>query len=249
MPDPRGNVIPGQRLQIAASQINALNAMMRGPSGFGDSAAEFGSAPYIMVYATNSTSATLARWGILAITGVAIAPQNTPGGETAQFEQMPVLTGGTPSATTTAWCVAVEPIPAGKIGRVAVAGVVQCKVQVVRGEDKFVACKDSTEELLTSRYGDGFIIWKEPGTGAGKWALVRLASPGMQSLKLGKIASTWSKGATFVVTEQNGDGIDIDPEKTFTAKNYLATVSVASGTKRVVCGKIDDTWILIAAEC
>jgi hypothetical protein len=117
---------------------------------------------------------TVARWGVLAITGVAITPTSSSGGATASFEEMPVLTGGTPSATTTAWCVAVEPIAANAVGRVAVGGVVQCKVEVTSADDKFVACKASTSELKTGTTGEGLILWKDSGTGSNKWALVRL---------------------------------------------------------------------------
>jgi hypothetical protein len=128
--------------------------------------------PYTWCYAKAST--TVARWGVLAITGVEITPTSSAGGATASFEEMPVLTGGAPSATTTAWCVAVEPIESGKIGRVAVGGVVQCKVQVDKTDDKFVACESTG--LKTGTTGEGLILWKESGTGSGKWALVRLGT-------------------------------------------------------------------------
>jgi hypothetical protein len=130
--------------------------------------------PYTWVYC--KPSITVARWGVLAITGMEITPTSSSGGATASFEEMPVLQGGTPSASTTAWCVAVEPIESGKIGRVAVGGVVQCKVEVDKADDKFVACKASTSELKTGVKGEGLILWKESGTGTGKWALVRLGT-------------------------------------------------------------------------
>lgn len=128
--------------------------------------------PYTWCYC--KPSVTVARWGVLAITGMEIAPTSSSGGATASFEEMPVLTGGTPSATTTAWCVAVEPIESGKVGRVAVGGVVQCKVEVDKSDDKFVAC--SSGGLKTGVKGEGLILWKEGGTGSGKWALVRLGT-------------------------------------------------------------------------
>jgi hypothetical protein len=69
------------------------------------------------------------------------------------------------------------------------------------------------------------------------------------AVRLGTISATWAKGATATVTEQNGDGSAKSPASTFTAKNYFAAVTVTSGTKRVACAKVDDTWMLIAAEC
>jgi hypothetical protein len=99
----------------------------------------------------------------------------TPGSSTTatgQFEQLPVVAGGTPSDTTTAWCVAVEPIAAGQIGRVAIGGVVQVKVEVADASHVFARCKASTSELRSTDNGEGLILWK----GADRWALVRLGN-------------------------------------------------------------------------
>jgi hypothetical protein len=120
---------------------------------------------------------TVARWGIVEITGVEITPTSTAtDAATKSFEEQPIVTGGTPSATTTAWGVAVEPIESGKIGRLAVGGVVQCKVEVTSADDKFVACKASASEIKTGVKGEGLILYKESGTGSGKWALVRIGT-------------------------------------------------------------------------
>jgi len=69
------------------------------------------------------------------------------------------------------------------------------------------------------------------------------------TLRLGTISATWSKGSNATVTQQNGDGTAISPSQTFTASNYFATITVSSGTKRVACGLVGSTWLLIAAEC
>lgn len=69
------------------------------------------------------------------------------------------------------------------------------------------------------------------------------------NVRLGTIASSWTKGETATVTQQNGDGTAMVGNPTFTAKNYFASVTVSSGTKRVACALVGSTWILIAAEC
>lgn len=224
-----GRIEPGQKLSSAISARawnraqDAADRVLGAGTGFGAGGTQDGSAPYTFVYAKNGTGSTLARWGIMAITGVEITPTSTSGGATAQFEQMPVLTGGTPSATTTAWCVAVEPIESTKVGRVAVAGVVQVKAADL------------------GKASGASLLWKNSD-----WALIRIDGGGV---RLGTISATWAKGATATVTEQNGDGSAKSPASTFTAKNYFAAVTVTSGTKRVACAKVDDTWILLAAEC
>jgi hypothetical protein len=126
--------------------------------------------PYSWAYCKAGTN--VARWGVLAITGVDITPTSTESDTaTRSFQDCPVLTGGTPSATTTAWCVAIEPIESGKIGRVAVSGVVQCKASIGNSSHKFVRAKASTSELESAWSGEGLILWKGNG-----WALVRLGT-------------------------------------------------------------------------
>jgi hypothetical protein len=178
---------------------------------------------------------------VLAITGVAITPTGESGGATASFEEMPVLTGGTPSATTTAWCVAVEPIESGNVGKVAVGGVVQCKVEVDKADDKFVAC--SNGGLKTGTSGEGLILYKEGGTGAGKWALVRLVSSGAQGVKRGTFTAPWSKGATTSVSDAVASGTTYP-----SVKNYFAAIT-GTGTKACAIAYVGAEWILIAAEC
>jgi hypothetical protein len=197
--------------------------------------------PYTWVYC--KPSVTVARWGVLAITGMEITPTSSSGGATASFEEMPVLTGGTPSATTTAWCVTVEPIESGKIGRVAVGGVVQCKVEVDKADDKFAACKASAAELKTGTSGEGLILWKESGTGTGKWALVRLAAGGAQGIKRGTFSAPWTKGSTKTVSDAVNSGTTYD-----NVQNYFASLT-GSGTKACAIAYVGSEWILIAAEC
>ena len=255
MARPDGRIEKGQRIRSAISARawnraqDAADLVLGARTGAEAGPITSTSAPYQWVYAKNGTASTVSRWGIMAITGVEVTPtSDDAAAATVQFQSMPVITGGTPAATTTAWCVAIEPITANKIGRVAVAGVVQVKLDVTSESDKSAACKASASELKTGSSGEASILWKETGTGAGKWGLVRFGAAA-SGVRLGTVSATWAKGNTATVTEQNGDGTAKSPTTTFEAKNYFATVTVASGTKRVACAKVDDTWILIAAEC
>jgi hypothetical protein len=172
--DPRQNVNPGDPIRLAASQVNGLNRLLTPNAGLQALPAIDQPTPYTWVMAKNNTGSTVPRWGVLAITGMDITPGSNTNA-TSQFEQLPVVAGGAPSDTTTAWCVAVEPIEGGKIGRVAVGGVVQVKVEVDDSAHTFVRCKSSSSELKSTDNGEGVILWKQ-GTGAGQWALVRLGN-------------------------------------------------------------------------
>ena len=225
MPRPDGRIEPGQPLAGAISARawnraqDAADIVLGESLGAEAQSGGSGLKPYTWAYC--KSSATVARWGVLAITGVEVTPTSTESATaTRSFQDCPVLSGGTPSATTTAWCVAIEPIESGKIGRVAVSGVVQCKASDL---GKAAGCQ---------------LVWKDSN-----WALIVIGG----GLRLGSVASTWTKGQAATVTEQNGDGSTLGG--TFSATNYFSTIKVSSGTKRVACGKCGDRWILVAAEC
>jgi hypothetical protein len=206
-----------------------------------------GGVPYTWCYAKNTTAGTVPRWGVMAIDGLEIEPTSESGGATAQFEAMPVLSGKTPSSGDAAWAVAVEPIVAGKIGRVAVGGVVQCKVDIDDEDDEFVAAGDSVAELATGTEGQGAILWKESGTGAGKWALIRFgAGAGNSGVKLGKTVSAWNKNATHSVLLYP-NGLISSPQESQTATNVFA--NVASGKWVMIAKEAGGQWYLISAEC
>jgi hypothetical protein len=178
MPRPDGRIEQGQplrgaisarawnRAQDAADLVLGANPGTEGVPG------STALKPYTWCYAKAST--TVARWGVLAITGVEITPTSSAGGATASFEEMPVLQGGTPSATTTAWCVAVEPIESGKVGRVAVGGVVQLKAADL------------------GKASGAHVLWKNS-----TWALIRMQA----GLIRGTFTGTWTKGSTTTVTD------------------------------------------------
>lgn len=227
MPRNDGRLEQGQRLNGAIS-ARAMNRMMDAADmvlgdAYGVSAGwtPSGPKPYTWVYCKSAVA--VPRWGVLAITGLEVTPTATESDTaTRTFQDNPVVTGNTPSATTTAWGVAIEPIDTGKIGRIAVAGVVQVK----------------TADL--GKAGGYQLLWRDS-----TWALIQIGG----GLRLGTISATWSKGATATVTDQYGDGTSKSSSPTFTATNYFATITVSSGTRRVACGKVDDKWLLIAAEC
>jgi len=220
------------------------NGMADGPSA--------GPPPYTPILAKNNTTGTVRRWGVLSVAGVVFTPSGATGSATQQFQDQPVLSGGLPTGGSS-FVVAVEPITAGSIGRVAVAGVVQAKINVVTESDTFATAKDGDLTQLTSAAsGDAQILWKESGTGAGKWAIVRFGAAGA-SIRLGKVTGTWSKNATASVTQWKGDGSypvtgPSGPAK-FIAINRAQTVTGPTGGYWVGCESIDGTWHLEWAEC
>ena len=209
-----------------------------------------GPSSYTPILAQNGTTGTVSRWGVLSVAGVVFTPSGATGAATQQFQDQPVLSGGLPTGGS-AFVVAVEPIAAGKIGRVAVAGVVQAKVDIVSHSHTHVKAKDGDlTQLITAGNGDAEILWKESGTGTGKWAIIRFAGGGGNgdAIRLGKVSGTWTKGATASVQQYLGDGSFVTGS-TFTAINRAQTVTGPTGGYWVGCESIDGTWHLEWAEC
>lgn len=218
--DPRQSVRPGEPIRLAAEQVNGLNRLLNNRGGFGAPGDVTQPLPYTWVMCRSAIQVD--RWKPLAITGLEIQP--TTVAKRSSFEDMPLVTGAAPVAGTTAWGIAVEPIAQNGIGRVAVAGVVPVR----------------TVDL--GKIGGYQLLYKDLGV----WALIQIGG----GLRLGTISTTWTKNTTATVTDIYGDLSAKTGPSTFTAVNYFATVNVPlNSTRRVACGKVDDRWLLIAAEC
>jgi hypothetical protein len=176
-----------------------------------------GNKPYTWVLC--KPSVTVARWGIVAITGVEITPTSTAtAAATKSFEEQPIVRGVPQSETITAasWGVAVEPIEGGKVGRLAVSGVVQVKAA------------DLPKAAGTH------VIYKNED-----WALIRI-QPGVVR---GTFSPPWPKGGAQTVTDA------ANFSQTYAnVKNYFASLT-GSGTKACAIAYVNAEWILIAAEC
>jgi hypothetical protein len=254
MPRQDGRIEQGQSLKSAISARawnraqDAADIVLGQRYGVQANAAQLIRAPFTALPCRNVSGHDVPLWGVLRISGLAIQPTSDATADaTKNFQMVPVLQGSTPTAETNdAFVIAVEPIANGAIGQVAVDGVVQVKLDVLNEADVTAGPKGGVRTELQTGGGDATILWKQSGTGSGKWGLVRF---GRRTIKLGTISGTWFKGANASVTEQNGDGTERTGNPTFTAKNYFADVTAPSGTKRVACQLIDSTWVLIAAEC
>jgi hypothetical protein len=200
------------------------------------------SPPYEYVYCRNTSPRLVPRFGVLEIDGLEI----TPGGEsddgTSQFVEMPVVTGVVPG-NSIRWGVALEPIAPDKIGRLAVAGVVQARVNVISTGHQFVRLKDQDEtQLITDGQGQGLILWAEEEVGESRWALIRIVGGSSAGLRMVTFTGAWNKGTFREITAGGTDVIDV--------RNSLATIDAGCGEARKgVIAQIEGVWELIAAEC
>lgn len=219
---------------MAAEQINALNKMMRVNAGAAGGPVGIPEPAKNIILCRNNSGSDIARWGILEISGVVFDPASGSDAE-ATFTSTPCVTGVTPTDSSKPFVIAVEPIANGVIGRVAVAGVVQCKLDVAAAGDKTAGSKvGSTAELKTGS-GSASVMWKASGTGSGKWGFVRFGG-GDNGVRLCKTTAVWERDtiATLDVWE---DGTP--PGETQTAD---ATVEAVNKMHKVAA----DTWVVVA---
>ena len=252
-----GHIRPGPiKGQISAAAWNraqrAASIVLGGERAGGGEGPSDTAPPYTPILVKNTTTGAVSRWGVLSVAGVVFTPAGSTGAATRQFQDRPMLSGGLPTGGQ-AFVVAVEPIKAGGVGRAAVAGVVQAKINVVSASDTFATAKDGDlTQLTSSSSGEATILWKESGTGANKWALLRFGAASA-GIRLGKVSGTWSKGATASVTQWKGDGSAAvsgpSGPLTFSAINRAQTVTGPTGGYWVGCESIDGTWHLEWAEC
>jgi hypothetical protein len=172
------------------------------------------------------------------------------------FEDVPVLVGTRPeyqfgtndSQQPIAYGVAVEPIGRNAIGRVAVSGVVQCKLNVSNESDCYANIVGATKEEFSTNTSEGsLILHKDNGTGTGKWGLIRLGHE--RTARRATITTTWQFGARRELTDQDG--------RTFSAFNaihtltvpisFVSTVGFTVLAERIVyCAFVAGDWQLIS---
>jgi hypothetical protein len=253
--DPRQHVRPQQRLRVAAAHINALNEMMSPNTSLGGGPLEMPRPAQNVIYCKNESGSDVAVGSALAITGPLFDPASG-GSALATFKESSPITGGAATADTAkrnAWCVAIEPINSGKIGRVAAAGVVALKANVRSSSHWTIKIVSGGTTLQTEASGGVPVLWKPTTTGDNSWCIVRLGGGGgSQSVRLGKTTSEWNKGslATIALYESGVPPAETASSPAETLTQCVNKFSDVGNNKWVVVALAgNDAWYLIAAEC
>jgi hypothetical protein len=170
--DPRHNVLPGQRLRLAAEQVNGLNRLLRTNAGFGGGPVAEPERTSNIVLVRNDSGQDVPWLGVLQISGVVNNPTggSLTGSDAASsvardFAVRPVMTGVMPAAdffgiVPQQFAVAVEPIAAGAVGRMAVGGAFACRLLALDAKHKFAVAKSGdVTQLQSAKCGPLRILW------------------------------------------------------------------------------------------
>ena len=122
----------------------------------------------------NTTGDTVPRFAVLGLGDPVIDPS---GGDAQllSFKNTTALQGDTPDIDVHwgKFCITLAPIPDGMIGEAVASGVVTCKINVYHESHQWADIKDGdTTQLDSDDCGTCKILWKESGTGSGKWAVM-----------------------------------------------------------------------------
>ena len=192
--DPFKPAQAGQALDIPAAAWNALMASLRRPGRQGAGEGGGGGLAPGEVYVQNNSGADLDRFAVLGVSGPLLDPSADP----YRFADPPGLTGVKPAAAHVdgRFVVLAEPAPAGKVALAVAGGVTVCKVNVAGESHQYAKAKaDTTDALVSATSGPCLILWKQPGTGDGKWAIVRFGAAGGGAVRV-QCTDALGNGAT-----------------------------------------------------
>lgn len=171
--DPLQPVQPGQPLEIPAAAWNALTEMAKRERQGQPTAARkdpLGWGGVIEVQALNDTGDDLREYQPAKISSTAVGGYELPTNDTV-WQRRPLFTLEVPDATTNFVAVALEAIPDGAIGRVAVGGAVLCDVDVTGGDQYATPAVGFTTKLTGGTTGSIRILHK-PATGGSTYRCV-----------------------------------------------------------------------------
>ncbi len=174
------------------------------------------------ILAKNDGATDIPMFGIVSPTATLFVPSDNLLG----FQNDRAIKIGVPAVGAVGlFGVAIEPIAAGRIGRVVFSGMTVCKVDVTDPNVREVAeiIGDATK-LRTAAHGTARIVARETGTSGTKWALVQLGvgrDPGIR----------WKPIAASLV------GGSSPPKYKYTLQRVVSAadgvVSIPSGSEQV----------------
>lgn len=153
------------------------------------------------VYIINSTGGDLDRFTVVGLDQPLVAPADN-----ANAFAAPITFGGiTPTLMDHAgkFAVLTEPCASGSVAAAVVSGVCVVMLNVVNEADQWADVDDGvSDDLMTGSAGSARILWKEAGTGAGIYGVVRISNR-VSSPRWGTLSNSTGDNGTNVPTVTN----------------------------------------------
>lgn len=197
----------------------------------------------------NDSGGDVPAGGVLKLS----SPLNEPANDIATIFDNLAFVCDVPAANEQHVAICSEPIPDGAMGHGVIPGAAWAKVNVGDADHTYAKPKASTAELESDGSAGFPIIWKESGTGAGRWAVVSLSKPGGVNIIHGQAVGAVS-GGTFDIDNielKNG----VDPRSDTSSTTETVEVENPFGWDIDDNGLVraeqadDGTWIAVQAQC
>ena len=243
MPDSFQKVQSGQPLKIPAETFNAfLDAAQdfrsRQQSRTRDAQPTFRQTGIVKV--KNASGEDRGRFDILGID----RPLFTPTDNLETFQNDILLVGVVPDKEDHPgrFCILLEPLTVDSIGVAVISGVCPVRLDIEEESDTFAEIEhEETGFLKSGGSGSATILWKEPGTGADKWAVVRLGDA-QPIIRKAEMIDTLKQGDTEPATawllkyendawERTDQQIDLYGDQGFRGVAFGKTSTVDAGDK------------------
>lgn len=185
----RGRINPGQRLETAISARawnraqDAADVVLGDRGGQAADGTSLGGLANTVIRVRNDSGFSVPMHGVLMLTTPVVSPAggdltktDQPASQAKEFLRSLLIRGVTPTANASRFCVLLEPLANGAIGRAAVSGVLACKVKVTLSTTfPYAVTRDNDRtQLVTSACGPVRLLWHETVAGDDKWALALL---------------------------------------------------------------------------
>lgn len=232
---PFSRVEPGDRLNISATEFNAMLSAAKAFAG-GDVTGAVSDRGTLrdpcIVLIRNDSGGDRNQYDILGITGPAFDPVDREN----SFLHSPqiVLTAATPSAASHRgrFCVLLEPVKKDGLARACILGTVIAKIDVGSADAGLTSADVSDADATCLRAdpsGAAAILWRAAGTGK-VWAVIRIGNAA--DPLWGTVAEDWTPGKSHIKVTIKG--VDV----------YVSLLSIV-GRVPVFCGLKTSDGVLI----
>lgn len=246
MGDPFKRVRPGDSFRLSAEMHNrTVDSVAPRADVTGQQVADI--PMNFRVVVKNATTGDLGIYSCLYITGPVVNPTGTVGG---QIASLPVLRGVTPDKDSDhRICITLGPVDQDQYVAAAIDGVTPVKLNVIDEAHRFAKPQDgSASEMDTSHGGPVAILWKESGTGSGKWGLVRFGGDG-DFFRVARFQGYWEVATTKTVQLVDEEGDPVSPTVEFNVVNFAATFSTNGQYRKLGACRYGSTWVLMWFQC
>lgn len=239
----------GDNITVRASTWNAFVDAANNNNPDASGSGGKGVPEHVLVRCKNTTFENVGRNEPVNVTGLLLDPVGNAGAFRAQPAFNVTAGGGYGSLGVT-----FEPIPAGRLGRVAFGGVVPCQVDIQSTDDDIAVLHGTASILKGHTQGavGARILAKQNANLGEMWCLVQLGEYRSKyaELYMGQLAGAITSGSSTAsvdnLSAMNGRPLS---DASLTANNGFSWAAANNAPCLIGWNEADDQWELLQVKC